>query len=140
MPQRVEALVNAIGWEGLFELEFLESGTELYTLDFNPRLHGWFTLSLHAGADPLRPWCEWLLDGEIPDKLVVATPGVKYRWEEGELGTALWHLRRGRLGAALSVARPQRGVVHAISDASDPAPLAAWALAFVRRALRHLRR
>lgn len=140
MPERVEALLNAIGWEGLFELEFLESGADLFTLDFNPRLHGWFALSLHAGADPLRPWCEWLLDGEVSDELVVAAPGVSYRWEEGELGTALWLLRRGRLGAALSVARPQRGAVHAIYDASDPAPLAAWALAFGRRALRHSRR
>jgi predicted ATP-grasp superfamily ATP-dependent carboligase len=138
MPQRVEAVLNAIGWQGLFELEFLESGPDVYTLDLNPRLHGWFTLSLHAGADPLRPWCEWLLNGEVPPELVVATPGVKYSWEEGELGTMLWNLRHGRLRAALAVARPQRGVVYAISDASDPGPLAAWALAFVRRALRRL--
>ncbi len=140
MPERIEGLLNAIGWEGLFEVEFLLAGDDVFMLDLNPRLHGWFTLALHAGADPLRPWCEWLLDGTVTDGRVVATPGVRYRWEEGELGTVLWNLRRGRLGTALSVARPRRGVVYAVSDVADPAPLAAWLLAFVRRAFRRLRR
>ena len=140
MPERIEALLNALGWEGLFEVEFLLAGPDVFMLDLNPRLHGWFTLALHAGADPLLPWCEWLLDGTVTDGRVVATPGVRYRWEEGELGTVLWNLRRGRLGTALSVARPRRGVVYAVSDVADPAPLAAWLLAFVRRAFRRLRR
>jgi hypothetical protein len=95
-------------------------------IDLNPRLFASMTLDHRAGANLAGIWCEWLLGGRPTP--VTASPGFRYRWEEGELCHLVWHLRRGHLRAAASVLLPHRRVVHAWFRVTDPAPLLARAL------------
>jgi predicted ATP-grasp superfamily ATP-dependent carboligase len=133
--ERAEALVAALGWKGIFELELLDLGRgEFAPIDFNPRPFGWMTLSVRAGANLPAIWLESL--SEPARATVVARPGLRYRWEEGDLRHLLWQLQHRRLGAAASALRPQRRVAHAYFELRDPAPLGAAAFGLARRSLR----
>jgi len=56
---------------------------------------------------------------------LVASAFSRYRWGDADLRHALWQLRHRRVRAALRVARPRGGTVHAYARWSDPGPLAA---------------
>jgi predicted ATP-grasp superfamily ATP-dependent carboligase len=124
--ERVEALIGALGWQGIFELELIakEDGG-FATIDFNPRLYGSVALAAKAGAPIPAVWCDWLLKGEIVQ--CAARPGVYYRWEEAETRNALLRLRRGRILKALSVMRPRRPLARAYLRWFDPGPAAGMA-------------
>jgi len=78
-------------------------------------------------------WCDWLL-GRQPAP-VSARPGVRYRWEEGELAHLGLQLRHRHYGQALAVMRPRRHVVHAQAQLTDPLPLVARSLQLLGRRL-----
>lgn len=120
----VEALLEAVGWEGIFEVEVLElPGGGLAAMDLNPRVFGWMTLAHHAGANLAAIWCDALL-GQVGPR-VVARAGVAYRWEDAELLHLLRSLRAGRMAEARELLRPRRGAVHGYGRLRDPGPLAA---------------
>jgi predicted ATP-grasp superfamily ATP-dependent carboligase len=130
--ERAEALVAALGWRGIFELELLQLGERTFApVDFNPRPFGWMTLALRAGANLPAVWAE-CVRGADPAS-VVARPGVRYRWEDGDAKHLLWQLRRGRLRAAAAVLVPRRHVAHAWFEARDPRPLGAALRRLTRR-------
>ncbi len=132
--QRAERLLVGLGWRGIFELELLELGHGRFApVDLNPRVFGWMTLALRAGANLPAVWVE-CLRGLDPSG-VVARPGVRYRWEEGDVRHFFWQLRHGRPRAAADVLRPRRGVAHAYFERSDPAPLAAAVVDLARRSV-----
>jgi len=134
LAAKIEALLAAIGWQGIFEIEVLTSGDgRLAVIDFNPRVFGWLALAIEAGANLPAIWCDWLL-GRSP-RFALARPGVHYRWEDAELRHFLWQLHRGRFRAAAAVLQPHRHVVHAHFRLTDPAPLAARCLYIARRAI-----
>jgi predicted ATP-grasp superfamily ATP-dependent carboligase len=121
---RVEGLLGAIGFQGIFELELLELGGGRFSaIDLNPRLFGWLCLPVRAGANLPALLCDWLCGRDPPP--VEAVPGVRYRWEDGDLRHFVWQLRRGHIGAAAAVLRPRRRVAHAHFQLRDPAPLIA---------------
>jgi predicted ATP-grasp superfamily ATP-dependent carboligase len=125
------AMIDSIGWEGLFEIEFVrdESGASV-PIDFNPRVYGSLELSTGAGA-PLAPiWCDWLL--QRSDTKCEGRGGVRYRWEDSELQNLLRALRSGRMRDAWAIIRPRAGTVHALFRLTDPAPLLARALEMLR--------
>lgn len=127
----VERLLGALRFEGIFELELLElEDGRLSAIDLNPRLFGWLSLPIAAGANFPAQLCEWLLGGHSAP--LVAAPGVPYRWEDGEASHLVWHLRRAHLRDAAAVLRPHRGVVHAHFQLTDPGPLAARPLHMAR--------
>ena len=136
LAARVRALLCELGWQGIFQIQMLERADGGFSvIDLNPRVFASMTLDHRAGANLAAIWCEWLLGGRpIP---VTATPGFRYRWEEGELCHFVWQLRRGRLRAAASVLLPHRRVAHAWFRVTDPAPLLARAL---RLPLKHVER
>ena len=136
LAARVRALLCELGWQGIFQIQMLERADGGFSvIDLNPRVFASMTLDHRAGANLAAIWCEWLLGGRpIP---VTATPGFRYRWEEGELCHLVWQVRRGRLRAAASVLLPHRRVVHAWFRVTDPAPLLARAL---RLPLKHVER
>jgi len=139
LVERAEMLIAAFGWRGIFELELLELGHGQFApVDLNPRVFGWMTLALRAGANLPAVWLERLRDPEPPR--VVARPGVRYRWEEGDVRHFLWQVRHRRPRAAAAVLRPRRRVAHAYFERSDPAPLAAAAIDVARRSVRALTR
>jgi predicted ATP-grasp superfamily ATP-dependent carboligase len=130
--ERTEALVAALGWQGIFELELLQLAEETFApMDFNPRPFGWMTLALRAGANLPAVWAECVRGLDPPR--VVARPGLRYRWEDGDAKHLLWQLRRRRLGAAAAVLLPRRRVAHAWFEARDPQPFGAELRRLTRR-------
>jgi len=133
LRDQVQALIRAIGWRGLFELELIERGNGRFTaIDLNPRAYGSLALALAAGVPLPALWCEWLLGATpaAPDAHV----GIGYRWEDADLWHLLWHLNNGDPRSALAVARPRRRVTHAYFRLRDPAPALARGLELARLA------
>lgn len=128
LAECLDAMFRMLGWQGLFELEFIRRGDGSFVpIDLNPRVYGSLAAAVAAGVPLPAIWCDWLL-GRPP---VRARPrrGVVYRWEDAELRHLVWQLRRGHLRQAAAVLRPHRGVVHAHFRVSDPGPLVARTLA-----------
>jgi len=139
LAERARRLLNTLGWQGIFQFQMLESRDGRFAvIDLNPRVFASITLDARAGANLAAVWCDWLLGG-CPEP-VLARPGVRYRWEEGELCHFAWQLRRARFRAAAAVLAPHRRVVHAWFRVRDPAPLFARALYLARRSLSDLGR
>lgn len=136
LPARVRALLGEVGWQGIFQLQMLERADGGFSvIDLNPRVFASITLDHRAGANLAAVWCDWLLGGRpIP---VTASPGFRYRWEEGELCHLVWQLRRGHLRAATSVLVPHRRVAHAWFRVTDPAPLLARFLQLALKRVKH---
>jgi predicted ATP-grasp superfamily ATP-dependent carboligase len=131
---RLRALLSELGWQGIFQLELVETREGLATIDFNPRPYGSLALAIAAGANLPAVWVGALLGRTHP--LVVARPGVRYRWEETEVlnfATAALH---GRFAEAGRILVPRRGTTHAFFRASDPWPLAARCVGVARSRLR----
>ena len=127
LADRVCALLDALEWQGIFQLQMLERDDGRFSvIDLNPRVFASITLDVRAGANLAAVWCDWLLGGRPTP--VIARPGFRYRWEEGELCHLMWHLRRGRLRAGAAVLVPHRRVAHAWFRITDPGPLFARAL------------
>ena len=138
LVDRCEALCARLGVEGIFELELLESADgSLSLIDLNPRVYGSLSLAIRAGANLPAIWCD-LLRGDDPP-YAVARPGVRYRWEEGELMNFRAALRRGSRGEALAIARPRRHTVGALRSVRDPLPLLVRGIELVYRRSRRSR-
>jgi FAD-dependent urate hydroxylase len=127
LRERTVALLEDLGWEGIFELELIErSGEEWAAIDLNPRPYGSLALAIGAGANLPGIWSAHLMD-RAPEP-VTARPGVFYRWEDADLRYVLWQLRHGDIGAVPAVLRPHRGTVHPHFELSDPGPFLARSL------------
>jgi predicted ATP-grasp superfamily ATP-dependent carboligase len=123
LGERVESLVQMLGWEGIFEVELVEIGDRLAVLDFNPRPYGSMTLAIRAGANLPAIWADSVLGRDGP--YVEARAGMRYRWEDAELFHLAWQLRHGHVRSAVAVLRPRRHVVHAHLELTDPGPFVA---------------
>lgn len=121
---RVESLLGSIGWDGIFEVEVLALPDGRFAaMDLNPRVFGWMALAGRAGANLAAIWCDALRGNTRP--LIVARPGVAYRWEDAELLHLARRLRAGRFREAGRLLRPRRPTVYGYGRWRDPAPLAA---------------
>jgi predicted ATP-grasp superfamily ATP-dependent carboligase len=121
---RVERLVAALGWNGVFELELLEcrNGPPA-VIDFNTRVYGSLALAVHAGANLPAIWCRYLVSRELID--AEAAVGLHYRWEDGELLSLLRAVTRLDLRTARTILGDRRDVVWAHYEAGDVGPLLA---------------
>ncbi len=142
LSERVAALVAAIGWIGVFQLQLIEreDGATM-AIDFNPRLYGSMSIAGAAGAPLAAVWCAWLL-GEDPPAVTASArrpvpdggpgcaphpvAGAGRRLPRGGAGRATATPYHARLlpnarpaAAARSRSRARRGHVAA------PGPLAA---------------
>jgi predicted ATP-grasp superfamily ATP-dependent carboligase len=134
LVDRLEELLAELAWEGLFELEGLELADGRFaSIDFNPRPYGSMILSVASGASLPALWCDHLL-GKRPEPRR-SRPGVHYRWEEAEARNVLWRIRRGRLREAAAILRPHRETTRALFEPRDPAPVLAWPVGLVMRAV-----
>lgn len=134
------AVLGQLGWHGIFELEFLETNkNQALLIDLNPRVYGSLALAVAAGVNLPALWCDFLLHERRSAPHVTARSGMRYRWEDADARNLLHNLRRGRLRAAMAVARPRRNVSHAFGRLDDPGPLAAHALTLIGRRLRRSR-
>jgi predicted ATP-grasp superfamily ATP-dependent carboligase len=137
LSDRVPALLRALGWEGIFEVELLLSEGKFRTVDFNPRIYGSVALAMRAGADLPAVWARRLIGEEQAH--VQARAGVRYRWEDAEVRRVWWEFRRGRPVSAVRVAIPMRTVVHPHFAWDDPGPILALVAADAKRAITRLR-
>ena len=134
---RVRSLLTALEWQGIFQLQLLElADGRLSVIDLNPRLFASMALDVYAGANLAAIWCDWLLG--LDRAPVIAQPGRRYRWEEGELCHLAWQLAHLRLRAAASVLVPHRRVAHAWLRLDDPGPLSARALGLALKGCKRL--
>ena len=133
----VQALIAAIGWRGLFQLQLIEGEDGvLRAIDLNPRLYGSMSIATAAGVPLAALWCDWLL-GRDPQP-VSGRPGVHYRMDDMDLRHAAWLLRNGDPGGAARALRPRRRTTHAYFQARDPLPLLARAVELVGARLQHV--
>jgi D-aspartate ligase len=124
---KVENLIGALGWQGVFELELVRHhGTHYAAIDFNPRLFGSLELITRAGAPLAASWCDWALGLDPAES--EARPGYHYRWEDAEARNLWRRLREGRIWSALGVLRPRRHMTRSFFRVTDPAPLVARVL------------
>jgi predicted ATP-grasp superfamily ATP-dependent carboligase/CelD/BcsL family acetyltransferase involved in cellulose biosynthesis len=121
--ERVEALVERIGWTGMFELELIDDDGRMSAIDFNPRPYGSLALAVGAGAPLPAVWCDWLL--HRGRNVASARAGVRYRWEDADFRHLAFQVRRRDARAALAVATPHRHVAHAYFQLRDPGPAVA---------------
>ncbi len=139
LRQQVVGLLEDLAWEGMFELELIESTSgDWHAIDMNPRPYGSLALAIGAGANLPALWCRHVL-GDQP-RPAAAAPGVFYRWTDADLRHGLWKLRAGNPAAAAGVLRPRRRVVHAFGRRSDPGPAVARMLELGGAALARDRR
>jgi predicted ATP-grasp superfamily ATP-dependent carboligase len=134
LVRRVEALVTALGWNGIFEVELIRRADGSYAvIDFNPRVYGSLALSEAAGVPLATIWCDTLL-GRPREGFTAAAPGIAYRCEDFDARHLLLNLSRRHPRAALDVLRPHRHVAHAYADLHDPIPVVVrWASGILRR-------
>ncbi len=119
LHEQTAALIEALGWSGIFNLQFIESEAGLFLVDVNPRLHTSIGLAVAAGLNLPAIWVETLL-GRSP-RVDPYRVGVKFRSERDVRSlTALF--RSGARRAALAGLMPQRDTTHAIASLSDPRP------------------
>ncbi len=130
LVRSVTELISSLGWEGIFELELVERGSDHAVLDLNPRLYGSLALAVAAGAPLPLIWSEWLLHGRRIR--AQARPAVWYRWSDADLRYAAMCLRRRRLATMARVLRPHRHVAHPYLSLRDPVPMLVRALAIAR--------
>jgi predicted ATP-grasp superfamily ATP-dependent carboligase/lysine/ornithine N-monooxygenase len=118
----VGRLLAAIGWSGLFQLQFIRDRNGVdYLIDFNPRMYGSLALATAAGLNLPAIWLELLLGRRptVPEYEV----GVRYRAEEKDARALVRALVRGRPGEALRGFIPRRRTAHAVFSLRDPLPL-----------------
>jgi predicted ATP-grasp superfamily ATP-dependent carboligase len=136
LAEQVRALMDAIGWRGIFQLQMIEGDDGVIRpIGLNPRLFGSISIARAAGVPLSTLWCDWLL-GKEPQP-VTCTPGVAYRWEQGDARRILWQLRRGDSHGALCALAPRRGTAHPYFELRDPLPFVAQCVELAAVRWRH---
>lgn len=117
----VDALVEALGWVGLAQFQFIVGRHDgvARLIDCNGRLYGSLSLAVRAGVNLPALW----LGADGPTEAKV---GVRYQWLEGDL----------RRAPGLGALRYAVGAQHSISSLRDPVPALAHAADLARRAVR----
>ncbi len=137
-PQRdleltIARVLNRIGWQGIFQADFVEHINGLYLIDLNPRIYTSLMLAVRAGANLPAIWVSLLLGRTLPS--LEYRLGVRYRMEQHDVRALVWALTHGQVSAALKGALPRRKTVHAVFSLSDPMPSVTNALKLVERML-----
>jgi len=84
----IERLLQALGWCGLAQLQFLTSDDgQSRLIDFNPRFYGSLPLAVSAGANHPDTWAR-LATGR-PVAASEGRPGVRYQWFSRDLRASL---------------------------------------------------
>jgi predicted ATP-grasp superfamily ATP-dependent carboligase len=118
---RVRALVAAIGWSGIFQLQLLSHRGSLYAIDFNPRVYISISLAIASGLNLPAVWAALLLGAEPP--VSEYATGIRWRSEPDDPRSILRSFRDGERRRSLLAALPRPRTTHAVFSWRDPAPL-----------------
>jgi predicted ATP-grasp superfamily ATP-dependent carboligase len=133
------ALVDALRWEGIFELELIaRPGGGYAAIDFNPRIYGSIALATAAGVDLPAMWVDSLTGRPVERRSGRA--GVTYRWEHAELLNLFNALGRRDLRGAVRIATSPLRSTYPILSVRDPGPIIVLSLGILRRQIRGLAR
>lgn len=116
----VARLVSAIGWSGVFQVQFLRCDDRVLAIDFNPRVYGSIGLAIAAGQSLPAIWAR-LVTGERPAPAPYRC-GVRYRAEEDDFRVLLAARRSLGWRRVLREALPHRHTTHAVFSARDRRP------------------
>ena len=120
LEDRVSELLLRLGWQGVFQLQFIHDGTTRLAIDLNPRFYESMGLTIAAGTNLPAIWMQLLL-GQTPD-IKPYRVGVRFRNETRDPRAILNLARRGHKAKALAAALPRRHTTHPVLAASDPYP------------------
>jgi predicted ATP-grasp superfamily ATP-dependent carboligase len=135
LETRIGRLLEAIGWSGLFQVQFLgDHAGRRFLIDFNPRAYGSLALAVRAGANLPAVWAALVLGGRPAASRY--RPGVRYRLEHNDVRAVLQGLREGDIAGTLAALRPRRRTAHAIFSARDPRPVLTTAAKLLSRRAR----
>lgn len=106
------------GYRGPFHVDL--AGDHL--LDVNPRLHAATPLALAGGVNLPAAYADLLAGRHVPRRRV--RPGLRYRWEEGDLRSLIRQRREGELTLPelWDGLRPRPRTVHSVLALDDPGP------------------
>jgi predicted ATP-grasp superfamily ATP-dependent carboligase len=122
LVRRVTPLLRALAWEGLFQIQFIESGEGRLLIDLNPRVYGSLSLALGAGQNLPAIWVD-LLRGESVAPAQYRS-GVSFRNELLDAFALVSSVRGAKL-KALARAAAVRASTYAFFESGDPMPLLA---------------
>jgi predicted ATP-grasp superfamily ATP-dependent carboligase len=137
LHRKVKNLIGVLAWQGVFEVELIQRGSQFAVIDFNPRLFGSLELITRAGAPLTTAWCDWMLGFEPVER--EAQPGYRYRWEDAEARNLARRVKDRRIGSAIRMLRPRRRMTRSFFRLADPAPLVARVLLLLAHGLRRWR-
>jgi predicted ATP-grasp superfamily ATP-dependent carboligase len=120
LEERIAALLRAIGWSGIFELQFIRRPEGDYVIDLNTRFYGSLALAVGSGLNLPAIWVDLLL-GRTP-RIGEYRVGVRYRSEQRDARAIVHGFRSGKRVEALSALLPRPHTVHGIFSARDPLP------------------
>jgi predicted ATP-grasp superfamily ATP-dependent carboligase len=120
LEERIAKLLGAIGWSGIFELQFIRRPEGDYVIDLNTRFYGSLALAVRSGLNLPAIWVDLLL-GRSP-RIGEYRAGVRYRSEQRDVRAIVHGFRSGRRGEALRACLPRPRTTHAIFSARDPFP------------------
>jgi len=116
----IHTCLASLGWNGLFQVDFIDVASERYLIDLNPRIFTSLALAVAAGLNLPAIWTDLLL-GRSP-QVVVPRNGVRYRFEQDDARALVAAFRGGRRGEALKGLLPRSHTTHAVYSWRDPLP------------------
>jgi predicted ATP-grasp superfamily ATP-dependent carboligase len=124
LDARVRALVAAIGWSGIFQLQLLLHRGNLYAIDFNPRVYISISLAVAAGLNLPAAWAALLLGAEHAEHSGSGyATGTRWRSEPDDPRSILRGFRAGERRRSLLAVLPRPRTTHAVFSWRDPAPI-----------------
>jgi predicted ATP-grasp superfamily ATP-dependent carboligase len=121
LDARVRALVGAIGWSGIFQLQLLLHRGNLYAIDFNPRIYISISLAIAAGLNLPAVWAARLLGAE--HSVSSYATDIRWRSEPDDPRSILHGFRAGEHRRSLLAVLPRPRTTHAVFSWRDPAPI-----------------
>jgi D-aspartate ligase len=119
VERRGRALVAALGWTGLVEIEFIRDARDhsYKLLDINGRAWTWHGIGPRAGVD--FPYLAWRVARGLPITPVRGTPGIRWIRLATDVPSAMGAIRSGELSVRQwyeSVRAPGVGALLALDD------------------------
>ena len=135
LADRVGQLLGAVGWNGIFQLDFFGAAGRHYLIDLNPRFYTSLVHATRAGMNLPAIWVDLLL-GRDPVVPASYRTGLHYRHEVGEIRGLGRMLLRGPRDEAIRGLLPRRDTAYAVFSRSDPWPVVTTLERMLRRGAR----